>query len=178
MAKGFRVVERDQQFLLPPDMREWLPEDHLAWFVLDAVTALSDGCREKLRSSYRLGGVGRQAYDPEMLLALLIYAYAGGVRSSRKIERLCTTDVAFKVICGLHGPDHTTIARFRAERLGVVEELFAEVLRLSFGGMRLVRGPLTGSRSGTPGRCQWLLRSCASWMNSWNALTLRTVCWG
>ncbi|WP_181383536.1 transposase [Streptomyces sp. NWU339] len=130
MAKGFRVVERDQQFLLPPDMREWLPEEHLAWFVLDAVAALSDGCREKLRSSYRLGGVGRQAYDPEMLLALLIYAYAGGVRSSRKIERLCTTDVAFKVICGLRGPDHTTIARFRAERLGVVEELFAEVLRL------------------------------------------------
>ncbi|WP_180985903.1 transposase [Streptomyces sp. CB02959] len=111
-------------------MREWLPQEHLAWFVLDAVAALSDGCRERLRSSYRLGGSGRQAYDPEMLLALLIYAYANGVRSSRKMERLCATDVAFKVICGLHGPDHTTIARFRADRLGLVEELSGEVLQL------------------------------------------------
>ncbi len=102
----------------------------MVWFVLDAVAALSGTSRQKLRSSYRLGGAGRQAYDPEMLLALLIYAYAGGVRSSRKIERLCTTDVAFRVICALDGPDHTTIARFRAERLGLVEELFGEVLRL------------------------------------------------
>ncbi|UUZ58736.1 transposase [Nocardioides sp. B-3] len=78
----------------------------------------------------RTGGVGRQGYDPDMLLALLIYAYAIGERSSRRIERLCVDHVAFRVLCGQDGPDHSTIARFRAEHHGGFADLFARVLRL------------------------------------------------
>lgn len=127
MAKGYRAVERDQQFLLPPDMREWLPPDHLAWFVIDAVAQLD---LKALHARRRLGGAGRQAYDPAMLLAVLIYAYAVGERSSRQIERRCLTDVAFRVLAANQGPDHSTIARFRAEHEGSVGELFGQVLLL------------------------------------------------
>ncbi len=115
MAKSYRPVLRDQPMLVPVDMREWLPPDHLVWFVLDAVEALDvDG----LERSRRRGGAGAAGYDPRMLLALLIYAYCQGVRSSRKIERMCVTDVAFRVLCAQDGPDHATIARFRAEAQG------------------------------------------------------------
>src|ERR1700704_3106609 len=96
VAKGCRPVVRNQPFLLPPDMREWLPAGHLVWFLLDAVAQLD---LTAFRARHRLGGVGREAFDPEMLLALLIYGYALGERSSRQIERLCVTDVAFRVIC-------------------------------------------------------------------------------
>jgi len=112
VAKGFRPVDRDQQFLLPPDMRHWLPADHLVWFVLDAVAGLD---LTGFRARRRLGGAGRAAYDPVMLLGVLIYAYAVGQRSSRQIERLCLTDVAFRIACAQDAPDHATIARFRAE---------------------------------------------------------------
>jgi transposase len=127
VAKGFRPVDRDQQFLLPVSMRDWLPEGHLAWFVLDMVAELDlDG----FRARHRLGGAGREAYDPGMLLALLIYGYAVGERSSRQIERLCTVDVAFRVICGQDTPDHTTIARFRRAHVDLFERVFAQVLAL------------------------------------------------
>src|SRR5512139_4136424 len=109
MAKRFRAVDRDQQFLLPVDMRDWLPDEHQVWLILDVVEHLD---LTVLRSRYRLGGVGRQAYDPAMLLALLVYGYCQGVRSSRAIERACHTDVAFRVICAQDPPDHTRIARF------------------------------------------------------------------
>src|SRR5438309_4443037 len=125
MAKGFRRVDRDQQFLLPPDMREWLPEDHLAWFVIDAVGQLD---LRELEARRRLGGVGRRGYDPRMMLTLLIYCYADGIRSSRRIERLCHTDVALRVICANDIPDHTTIARFRQDHQGAVAGLFGQVL--------------------------------------------------
>jgi len=125
MAKGFRAVERDQQFLMPVDMGEWLPEDHVVWLVLEVVEHLD---LSSLEARYSLGGVGRQAYDPRMLLALLIYAYSDGVRSSRRIERLCRTDVAMRVICGLQTPDHTVIARFRQRHQDSVRELFTQVL--------------------------------------------------
>ena len=104
MAKGFRPVDRDQQFLLPVDMREWLPAEHSVWVVLEIVEHLD---LSRLRARYALGGVGRCAYDPRMLLALLVYAYADGIRSSRRIERLCRTDVAMRVICASDVPDHT-----------------------------------------------------------------------
>jgi transposase len=124
---------RDQEFLLPPNMADWLPEDHLVWFVLDVVDRLDTG---PFHARRRTGGVGRQGYDPDMLLALLIYAYAVGERSSRRIERLCVDHVAFRVLCGQDGPDHTTIARFRAEHHEGFEDLFAQVLRLcSAAGM-------------------------------------------
>lgn len=125
MAKRFRPVDRDQQFLLPVDMRDWLPDEHQVWLVLDVVEELD---LSVLRSRYRLGGVGRQAYDPAMLLALLVYGYCQGVRSSRAIERACRTDVAFRVICAQDPPDHTRIARFRQAHLDVFEDLFTQVL--------------------------------------------------
>ena len=133
MAKGFRPVDRDQPFLLPPDMREWLPEGHLAWFVIDAVAAL-DLSRFAARATPRGSLAGRAAYDPRMLLALLVYGYAAGVRSSRRIERACWEDVAFRVICAGDVPDHATVARFRREHFadpGAVGSLVGQVLVLA-----------------------------------------------
>ena len=111
--------------LLPVDMREWLPEDHLAWFVLETVEVLDTSGLERSR---RVGAAGRAGYDPRMLFALLVYGYCLGVRSSRVIERLCTTDVAFRVLCAQDPPDHTTIARFRAEAGPAFAGLFTQVL--------------------------------------------------
>ena len=127
MAKGYLPGLRDEPMLLPVDVRDWLPAGHVAWFVLDAVAAMDTAAVHRGR---RLGGAGRAAYDPDMLLALLIYAYASGLRSSRKIEARCREDVAFMVVSGLRFPDHTTIARFRRDHDGVMEELFTQVLLL------------------------------------------------
>src|SRR5215213_9599067 len=111
MAYNFRVCDRDQAFLLPPDVRDWLPEDHLAWFVLDVVDQLDLG---PFLKAYRADGHGRAAYAPRMLLAVLLYAYGTGVRSSRQIERRCQEDIAFRILSGNTTPDHVTIARFRS----------------------------------------------------------------
>lgn len=127
MAHGYIPVDRDQQFLVPPDMREWLPENHLVWWLLEVVDRLDTGA---LHSRRRRGGQGRAGYDPDMLLALLVYAYCTKVRSSRQIERLCETDVAFRVICANRVPDHTTIARFRQDHAEAARGLFREVLEL------------------------------------------------
>jgi transposase len=86
MAYSYIPVDRQQQFLVPPDMRDWLPPNHLAWFVIDVVTRLDTSA---LHARHPNVGVGRRAYDPDMLLALLIYAYCTGQRSSRQIERAC-----------------------------------------------------------------------------------------
>jgi transposase len=127
VAKGYVRLRRDDLMLLPIDVRDWLPVDHVVWFLLDAVEALDTSL---LHRRARLGGAGRSPYDPDMLLALLIYAYAGGLRSSRKIERRCREDAAFMVISGLCRPDHATISRFRKDNDAAMEELFAEVLAL------------------------------------------------
>jgi transposase len=127
VAKDFRRADRDQGFLLPPDLREWLPRGHLVWFVIDVVAALD---LTAFRAKAKLGGRGREAFDPATLLALLVYAYAHGQRSSRQIERLCEVDVAFKVITGNEVPDHTTIARFRAAHEEAFADLFTQVLVL------------------------------------------------
>lgn len=127
MASSYLPVDRDQLFLLPPSMRDWLPEGHLAWFVVDVVERLDTSV---LHARHPNEGVGRRAYDPDMLLGLLIYAYCSGVRSSRQIERLCEVDVAFRVLAGGHVPDHTTIARFRQDHEGVAVQLFCDVLVL------------------------------------------------
>jgi transposase len=125
VAKSYRPVQRDQPFLLPPDMREWLPGDHVVWFLLETVEALDTSAFHHRR---RVGGVGAAGYDPDMLLTLLIYAYCQGVRSSRQIERRCLTDVAFRVLCAQDIPDHATIARFRAEHEDTFAQLFTQVL--------------------------------------------------
>lgn len=127
MARDFRPVDRDTGFLLPPDVRDWLPEGHLAWTVIDAVETLD---LTALISSYRLGGRGRRAYDPTMMLTLLIYAYAVGQTSSRQIERSCEHDVAFRVITANQTPDHDTIAAFRIRHRAVFSDLFVQVLAL------------------------------------------------
>jgi transposase len=94
MAYNFLACDRDQAFLLPPDLREWLPTEHLAWFVLDVVDQLD---LQPFLTAYRADGHGHPAYDPKMLLGVLLYAYASGVRSSRQIERRCVEDLAFRV---------------------------------------------------------------------------------
>jgi transposase len=127
MSQNFLPCERDQQMLLPTDMREWLGEDHLAWFVLDAVAEID---LSPFFGDYRDDGWGRAAHDPEMMVALLLYAYAVGERSSRKIERRLSEDVAFRVIAANQAPDHSTIARFRARHEDQLAELFGEVLGL------------------------------------------------
>ena len=124
---SFRAVERDQMFLLPPSMAEWLPEDHLAYFVLDAVDALD---LSEIRNAYPTEGPGAPSYDPTMMLALLVYAYCCDLRSSRRIEAACSTDVAFRVIAANAAPDHATLSRFRARHQGALEGLFVQVLRL------------------------------------------------
>ena len=102
VAKSYRPVLRDQPMLLPVDLHEWLPPDHLVWFVLETVEVLDTSGLEQL--TRRRGGAGAAGYDPRMLLALLIYAYCQGVRSSRQIERMCVTDVAFGCCALRTGP--------------------------------------------------------------------------
>jgi transposase len=109
-------------------MRDWLPADHVVWFLLETVEALDTGAFHARR---RLGGAGTAGYDPDMLLALLIYAYCQGVRSSRQIERRCLTDVAFRVLCAQDVPDHATIARFRAGHEVAFAALFTQVLQVA-----------------------------------------------
>ena len=127
MAQNFIGCDRDQSFLMPPDVRDWLPEGHLAWFVLDAVAGMNLG---EFYGAYRRDGVGRRAYDPAMVVALLLYSYARGVRSARKIERACGEDVAFKTIAMMETPDHATIARFVDRHEAALGELFGQVLGL------------------------------------------------
>jgi transposase len=113
--------------LLPPDLRDWLPEDHLARLVLEVVEQLD---LTAIEASFVRGGVGREAFDPGLLTALLIYGYCQGVRSSRQIERACVTDVAFRVIAAQQQPDHTTVARFRQRHAAALADLFGQVLAM------------------------------------------------
>jgi transposase len=139
MAKGYRPVDRDQPFLLPPDMRQWLPEGHPVWLVIEAVSVLDTSAFHARRKT---GGAGAAGYDPDMLVTLLVWAYANGITSSRRIERLCGQDVAFRVICAGNLPDHATIARFRQQFAETAAALFAQVLvlcaRLGMGQVGVV----------------------------------------
>src|SRR3954464_11286745 len=127
MAQNFLACDRDQELLLPPSLRDWLPEGHLAWFVIEAVGQLD---LSAFYAGYRADGHGRAAHDPAMMVALLLYCYAIGERSSRRGERRCVEDVATRVICANLAPDHTTIARFRQRHERALGELFGEVLAL------------------------------------------------
>jgi transposase len=127
MAMNFLACDREQAFLMPPDPRDWLPEDHLAWFVLASVEEMDLAA---FYGSYRQDGWGRAAFEPSMMVALLMYAYAQGERSSRGIERRCVEDVAYRVIAAQQTPDHATIARFRVRHEAALAGLFSEVLGL------------------------------------------------
>ena len=125
MAREFAGVQRGQLLLMPPSLSEWLPEDHLVWTVLGAVDQMD---LDRFREEYRVGGAGRAPYDPAVMVALLLYAYARGVRSSRAIERACWEDVACKLITGMRTPDHSTVAEFRRRHEVEISELFDDVL--------------------------------------------------
>src|SRR5271170_321810 len=127
MPQNFLAFDRDQVLLLPPDLRDWLPEGHLAWFVLAVVEEMD---LYAFYRPYRHDGHGRPAHDPQMMVALLLYAYCKGQRSSRVIERGCVEDVAYRVIAANQRPDHTTIARFRQRHEDAIAGLFGEVLSL------------------------------------------------
>ena len=127
MGYNFIECERDQMYLLPISMRDWLPEDHLAWFILDAVQEMD---LSPFYRRYRSDGWGRAAYEPGMMVSLLLYAYCVGIRSSRRIEKSCEVDVAFRVITANQQPDYSTVCRFRKEFEKELGDLFTEVLRL------------------------------------------------
>jgi transposase len=127
MGQRFVACDREQSFLMPPDVREWLPERHLAWFVIDAVVEMD---LDAFYVAYRTDGRSRPPYDPAMMVALLLYAYARGIRSSRVIERACGEDVAFRVLAAQQRPDHATIAWFVERHEAAIAGLFGEVLTL------------------------------------------------
>ena len=140
MAKGYRPVDRDQPFLFPPDMREWLPADHPVHLVITVVEDHLD--TSAFHAGRKTGGAGTAGYDPDMLAAVLVWAYAHKVTSSRRIEELCRTDVAFRLICAGNLPDHSTVARFRGDFPEAAGEFFAQVLivcaRLGMGRLGTV----------------------------------------
>ena len=122
----FKQFDRNQQYRLPPSVDEWLPEDHLARFVVEVIDQLD---LSKLTSRY--SGSGSEAYHPSMMLGLLVYGYATGTFSSRKIERATYDSVAFRFIAANHHPDHDTLANFRKTFLVELEALFVQVLVLA-----------------------------------------------
>jgi transposase len=128
MAQNFLSCDREQAMLLPPSVSDWLPEDHLARFVIGVVDELD---LSAMYAAYRSDGHGRPAYDPAMMCALLLYNYALGVRSSRAIERRLTDDVPCRFIAANRRPDHATIARFRSDHEAALSGLFYDVLALA-----------------------------------------------
>jgi transposase len=167
MAKRYRPVHRDQPFLLPPDMRDWLPPGHPVWLVITAVEDHLD--TSAFHAMRKTGGAGTAGYDPDMLLTVLTWAYAHQVTSSRRIEQLCHTDVAFKVICGGSLPDHVTFARFRAAFPDAVAGFFAQVLalcaRLGMGKLGVVAldgMKIAASASKSANRTEETLRTMAA----------------
>src|SRR3954471_16423011 len=123
---NFRLIDRDTGFLMPPSVGDWLPERHLARFVVEVVEGLD---LRAMTGSYR--GSGEASYHPQLLLGLIIYGYATGVFSSRKLERATYDSVAFRFIAANDHPDHDTIASFRRRFLKEIEALFVGVLVLA-----------------------------------------------
>jgi transposase len=127
MPQNFLACDRGQTMLLPPDLMEWVSDDHVVWSILGAVDQMD---LSAFYGAYRENGQGRAAYEPSMMVALLLYAYARGNRSSRGIERECREDVVYKLITAMAIPDHSTIAEFRRRHEKALGELFTEVLKL------------------------------------------------
>jgi len=127
VAYNLLSCDREQGYLMPPSLKEWLDEGHLAWFTIDAVSQMD---LSEFYSTYRNDGWGAAAYDPSMMVAVLLYAYCRGIRSSRKIARALEEDVGFRVVAANQQPDFRTICRFRAEHEEDLERLFVQVLRL------------------------------------------------
>ena len=127
MAYNFKECNREQVYLLPPALQAWLPPTDLVWLVIDAVEEMD---LKAFYLKYREDGKGQAAFEPSMIVALLLYAYSLGIRSSRAIEQLCERDIGFRVIAANQAPDHTTISRFRKDNGVALEDLFNQVLKL------------------------------------------------
>jgi transposase len=127
MAYHLLPYDREQGYLMPPSLREWLQEEDLAWFVVDAVEQMD---LREFYAAYRNDGWGAAAYDPALMVAVLLYAYCQGLRSSRRIARALERDVGFRVMAANQQPDFRTVCRFRAEHEKALERLFVQVLWL------------------------------------------------
>ena len=141
----FRPYEPNQLLLLPPDMRTWLPEDDLVYFIMDVVRGLE---LSAIYRDYDQAKGGQPPYDPRMMAGLLLYAYCVGVFSSRKIEKATYHSVPFRVLCADQHPDHDTIAEFRKRHLKALSGLFVQVLRLcqTVGLVKLGHVALDGTK--------------------------------
>lgn len=127
MAYNYTECNHDQLFLLPPSMKDWLPPEHLAWFLLDAVEQMD---LSRFHAMYRRDGKGGKSHHPKIILAVLLYGYCLGERSSRKLERNCIESVPYRVLAADTKPDHCTISRFRKRHSAAMKSLFVEILRL------------------------------------------------
>src|SRR5713101_6873598 len=145
MAKTYRPYVPEQDLLLPPSLRDWLPEDHLAYFVSDLIDQLD---LSAITAVYEDEERGYPPYHPVMLTKMLVYGYCVGVFSSRRIQKRLLEDVAFRVLAAGNQPDFRTIADFRKLHLQALEALFQQVLRLvlEVGALRLGRVALDGSK--------------------------------
>lgn len=145
MGKSYRPYLPEQDFLLPPSLRDWLPENHLAYFVSDLVDDLD---LSAIESVYEKDRRGQPPYHPRLMTKLLVYGYAVGVRSSRRIAKALVEDIAFRVLAAGNEPDFRTISDFRKIHLKALEELFSQVLKIALeaGAMRLGRVALDGTK--------------------------------
>jgi transposase len=125
MAQNFYPIDREQMFLMPPSLRDWVPDDDPVWFVIEAVERMD---LTAFYEDYNAEGVGGKAYHPSMMVSLMLYAYCHGKRSSREIEKLCIRDVAFRIVASNQTPDHASIARFRKRHEGPLGGMLVEVL--------------------------------------------------
>ncbi len=168
MADGFRPVDRDQRFLLPPSVDEYVRPDDPVRFVVDAVAMLD---LSEFVARYRLGGRGRRAYSPEMMVGLLLWAFSNRVLSSREIERRCESDLRFRFVTGNEVPDHATIARFRRNHEEALKGLHFQVLAMCAraGLVRVGAVFLDGTKVAAPASkdnnrtMDWLDEQIAEW---------------
>ena len=145
MGKSYRAYQPEQALLLPPDLRDWVPTEHLVWFVSDLVDTLD---LTPIEAYYEAERRGQPPYHPRLMVKLLVYGYCQGVRSSRKIAQRLDEDVAFRALAAGNRPDFRTISDFRKIHLGALEGLFEQVLRLALesGALKLGRVALDGTK--------------------------------
>jgi transposase len=145
MAKPYRAYLPEQDLLLPPSLRDWLPEDHLAYFVCDVVDQLD---LSAIESVYEEEERGQPPYHPRMMTKILLYGYCVGVFSSRRIEKRLREDVGFRMLAAGNEPDFRTISDFRKLHLGALQGLFDQLLQIALqaGTMKLGRVVLDGSK--------------------------------
>jgi transposase len=145
MPKGYRAYLPDQDLLLPPSLRDWLPENHLVYFVSDVVDQLD---LSKIHAHYEDENRGQPPYDPRLMTKLLVYSYCVGVFSSRRIQKRLQEDIAFRVLAAGNEPDFRTISDFRKLHLAALKGMFQQVLRLALesGAVKLGRVALDGTK--------------------------------